>query len=638
MMTNQLPFKLVRAQRYWPSCILNSYRQASDQSVVVTKESRSRSSLKVSKKPCKPPFMKSVFMGIFDREMLVYPELDKEKLGELKKRTEPVESYFKNNVDSKSIALLKMIPNEVLQSLKNLGLFGQMIPFEFGGGDQTATETAFISEVLAKDLNVALMVYSHNFLGAQSLLMYGTNQQKEKYLPGLATGEKVSSFCMSESVSGSDLLVHTTKIVPSDKDPNIYILNGKKKWVINGNCASLFIVTAIVDFKTHIGKTIPLIRILVVDRDSPGVTVSKPQEHLGLDASNICEVHFKDTPVHTDCFIGGETQGFEMCANIVNYGRFTIGATTASLLRNLTHLATDYIVSRKQFEKPLSECELVQHKLADIANCIYVLESMTYHTAAILDNYDNPDCALELAIIKVFSFTEGRRCLDLLMELMGARAYADSEVIQKYFRDFRTMEMFDGSTDVAKLFITLMGLQYAGVTLNETVSKLRFPYEYPSFVIKRMFTHRRQANDNPKLTLNLFEELHPSLTEAANDLEYCVLRLQYAIAVLLSRYGADAVNQQVELMRLGDTAVKVYAMTTVLGRASRSYCIGLPNAESEVKYAVQICDDYKKVVRENINNVVDGLIVTGDVYSFKFGSNIVHHKGYFLEHPLERSF
>lgn len=636
MMTNQLPFKLVRTQRYWPSCSLINYRQASDQSVVVAKESRT--SLKVSKKPCKPPFMKSVFMGIFDREMLVYPELEKDKLGELKRRIEPVESYLKNNVDSKSIALLKMIPNEVLQSLKNLGLFGQMIPLEFGGGDQTATETAFISEVLAKDLNIALMVYSHNFLGVQSLLLYGSNQQKEKYLPGLASGEKVSSFCSSESVSGSDLLVHTTKIVPSDEDPNIYILNGKKKWVINGNCASLFIVTAKIDFKTHTGKSIPLIRILVVDRDSPGVTVTKPQEHLGLDASNICEVHFKDTPVHTDCFIGGETQGFEMFTNIVNSGRFIIGATTASLLRNLTQIVTDFIVSRKQFEKPLSECELVQYKLANIANCIYVLESMTYHTAAILDNYENPDCALELAIIKVFSFTEGRRCLDLLMELMGSRAYTDSEVIQKYFRDFRTMETFDGNTDVAKLFITLMGLQYAGVSLNETVSKLRFPYEFPSFVIKRIFTQRRQANDNPKLTLNLYEELHPSLMESANDLEYCVLRLQYAIAVLLSRYGADAVNQQVELMRLGDTAVKIYAMTAVLGRASRSYCIGLPNAESEMKYAVQICSEYKKVVRENINNIIDGLVVTGDVYSFKFGSNIIKHKGYFLEHPLERSF
>lgn len=636
MMTNQMPFKLVRAQRYWPCYSLNNYRQASEQSVVVKKGSRT--SLKVSKKPCKPPFMKNVFLGVFDREMLVYPELEKEKLGDLKKRLEPIQSYFKNNVDSKSIALSKMIPNEVLQSLKDLGLFGQMIPLEFGGGDQTATETAFISEVLAKDLNVAVMVYSHNFLGAQSLLMYGTNEQKEKYLPGLASGETVSSFCMSEDCSGSDLLVHKTKIVPSDGDPNVYILNGKKKWVINGNCASLFIVTAITDFRTHTGKFIPLVRILIVDRDSPGVTVTKPQEHLGLNASKVCEVHFKDTPVHTDCFIGGETHGFEMCSKILNYGRFTIGATTASLLRNLTQLVMDFLVSRKQFEKPLAESELVQYKLADIANCIYVLESMTYHTAAILDNYDNPDCALELAIIKVFSFTEGRRCLDLLMELMGGRAYADSEVIQKYFRDFRSMEMFDGTTDIAKLFITSMGLQYAGMTLNETVSKLRFPYEYPSFVLKRLFTQRRQMSDNPKLTLHLYEELHPSLIESANDLEYCVLRLQYAITVLLSRYGADTVNQQVELMRLANIAVKIYAMTCVLGRASRSFCIGLPNAESEMKYAMKICSEYKKVVREDVNNVADGLIVTGDVYSFKFGSNIVKHKGYFLEHPLERSF
>lgn len=637
MITNQLLFKLTRAQHNLPRCwcSLNNIRQASDQSVVVAKESRT--SLKEAKKPSKPPFMKSVFLGVFDKEMLTYPELDKERLIELKKRVEPYNSYFKSNIDPKSISLLRMIPNEVLQSLKNLGLFGQMIPSEYGGCDQTATETAFISEVLAKDLNVALTLYSHNFLGAQSLVMYGNQQQKEKYLPSLASGEKIASWCMSERVSGSDLLANTTTIVPSD-DPDMFILNGSKAWVINGNCASLFIVTAKFDYKTHVGKTVPLIRVLAIDREAPGVTVSKPQGNLGLHASNLCEVHFKDTPVHTDCFIGGELRGFEMCAKILNYGRFTIGAITASMLKNLSRLATEFIVSRKQFEKPLSECEFVQYKLADVAMCIYVLESMTYHTAAILDNYEDPDCALELAIIKVFSFTEGRRCLDVLMELMGGRAFSDSEVIQQYFRDFRTMEMFDGTTDVAKLFISLIGLQYAGATMKETVSKMRFPYEFPTFYLKHLFTHRRQARDNPKLTLNLFEELHPSLTESANNLEYCVLRLHYAITVLFNRYGADTVNQQVELVRLGNTAVKIYAMTTVLGRASRSFCIGLPNAESEVKYAVQLCNNYKEKIQEDLNNVIDGLIVTGDVYSFKFGSNIVKHKGYFLEHPLERSF
>uniref|UniRef100_A0A1B6GAU8 Acyl-CoA dehydrogenase/oxidase N-terminal domain-containing protein n=1 Tax=Cuerna arida TaxID=1464854 RepID=A0A1B6GAU8_9HEMI len=614
----------------------NKIRCFSDQSLVVAK--KTGASLKLAKKPQRPPFMKNVFLGIYDVEMLTYPELDKEALIELRKRVQPCKDYFKNNVDSNALSVLKMVPNELIEGMKNLGLFGQTIPNLYGGSDQGAVESALISEIIAKDLDIALMLYSHNHLSIQTLLLYGNEHQKQKYLPKLASGEWIAAFCMSESVSSSDIVSLKVHIAPSEENPEIFLLNGQKQWVVNGINSNLFIVIARSSLKVHTGGTIPSVRLILVERDAPGVTVVKSHDHIGLNASNISEVHFKDTPVQQDCFIGEEVQGFEMCSQILNSGRYNIGAITTSLLKNMLGLASDFIASRKQFDKSLIECERIQDKVADIATTIYTLESMTYHTASILDQYENPDSSVELAIIKAFSFTEGRRCLDLIMELMGGRAFMISEITQKYFRDFRTMEVFDGTTDIANLYISLNGLQYAGMTMNETVGKLRNPFDYPNFIMKRLFTLRQHTKDNPKLILKLYEQLHPSLKDSANELEYCVLRLQYAVTVIFTRYGTDVVNQQIELMRLADAAIRIYAMTAVLARASRSYCIGLKNAQSEVKYAIKICSAYKRIVQTELNDLISGLVISGDVYSLNFGPEIFRNHGYFLEHPLERSF
>ncbi|XP_054281665.1 complex I assembly factor ACAD9, mitochondrial-like [Macrosteles quadrilineatus] len=625
----------ITGTRAQPICF-NAIRQSSNHSLVAEKDVRT--SLKVNKKPSKPPFMKNVFLGIYDKDMLVYPELDKPRLQELKKRMEPVKSYFKSNVNPEILSSLKIIPNEIRESLKQLGLYGQSIPESYGGSDQTATETAYINEVIGNDIDIALTLYSHNFLATQSILMYGTAQQKEKYLPLLATGELTAAFCMSESISSSDLASLLTTAEPNEDNPDMYLVNGKKLWVINGGIANLFIVLVKYNYKSHHGKMVPLVRLMIVEREYPGITVSPPKEHIGLKASNICEVHFNNTPVPKENFIGNEMQGFEMCTQVLSSGRYNIGAITVTLLKNLLSTACSFVIDRRQFDRQLIDCERIQDKVVEIATRIYTLESMTYLTTGILDTYESADCLLELAIIKIFSFTEGRYALDLIMELMGGRAFLESEIVQKYFKDFRTMEVFDGTTDIAKLMVALLGLQHTGITLHESNKKARFPYDNAGFVFKRFFENRLQIKDEPKLTLGLFEQLHPSLTIAANELEYCVHRLQFAVSVLFERYGSEVVNQQIELMRITDAAVKIYAMTAVLGRSSRSYCLGLRNGETEVKYAMKICSAYKKIVKQEINYLLEGIPSTGDIVSTNYGPDIFRHHGYYLEHPLERTY
>lgn len=630
---NKIVFGLTKVH----SCYFNKIRYYAERPSSVMSVKEGPSALNLTKKPSREPFMKNIFLGEFDLEALVYPELDKEGLQELKKRTDPYKDYFKSNIDSKSIRKLKIIPNEVSQNMKNLNLFGQLIPLQYGGLELTATETACISECLAKDLDVALTLYSHNFLGVQSLLKYGTQKQKDQYLPRLASGEWVAAYASSEKGGGSDLLTSTTELYPSETDSNQLLLNGKKTWVVNGKIANLFIVTALCQFTIHTGDVLPGIRLVIVEKDTPGVTIVNSDESLGLNSSNICDVHFKEVPVSSDCLLGDDVmQGLTMATDLLNSNRYNLGAITVSLLKDLTQIVSDFVANRKQFDKPLRDCEIIHTKFADVAITMYALESMTYHTTLTLDSYEDPDCSLELAIIKIFSFTEGKRCLDVLMDLMGASSFSESETMSKYFRDFRTLEVFDGTTDLAKMYVSMMGLQHAGESLHQNISKLRNPFQYPGEVFKRMFKLRGQMVDNPKLTLNLFEQLHPSLTLSANNLEYCVLRFNYAVSCLLMRHGVDATNQQVDLIRLADAATKIYAMTCVLARSSRAYCIGLRNAETELRYAIELCDRYRGLVKRDLDDVINGELV--DMPFLKAGPDIINHHGYFLEHPLERSF
>lgn len=619
------------------SCYFNKVRYYAEKPSSVMSAKEGPSALNLTKKPSRGPFMKNIFLGEFDLEALVYPELDKEGLQELKKRTAPYKDYFKSNVDPKSISKLKIIPNELSQGIRNLSLFGQLIPAQYGGLELTATETANISECLAKDLDVALTLYSHNFHAVKSLLMYGTQQQKDRYLPRLASGEWIAAYASSEKGGGSDLLTSTTELYPSETDSNQLLLNGKKIWIVNGKIANLFVVTALCQFTTHAGDVLPAIRLVIVEKDTPGVTIVNSDESLGLNSSNICDVHFNEVPVGSDCLLGDDVmQGLSMATDILNSERYNIGAITVSLLKDMTKTVSEFIANRKQFEKPLRDCEIIHTKFADVATTIYALESMTYQTTLTLDSYEDPDCSLELAIIKIFSFTEGKRCLEILVDLMGAKSFSESETVSKYFRDFRTLEVFDGTTDLAKMYVSMMGLQHAGVTMQENISKLRNPFNYPGAVFKRMIKLRGQIADNPKLTLKLFEQLHPSLTFSANALEYCVLRFNYAVSNLLMRHGADAINQQTDLIRLADAATKIYAMTCALGRASRAYCIGLRNAETELRYAIELCDRYKEVVKRDLNDVVNGELI--DMPFLKAGPDVINRHGYFLEHPLERSF
>ncbi|XP_071440547.1 complex I assembly factor ACAD9, mitochondrial-like [Hetaerina americana] len=589
------------------------------------------------KKPPKSPFVKNLFLGKFDPEFLTYPEvLNNEELQNLDEMISPLEKFF-NQVNSQEIDKSSNIPEETLSAVKELGLFGQQIPTEYGGLGLTATEYARFAEITALDGSIAVTLAAHQAIGLKGILIAGNKEQKEKYLPRLASGELIAAYCLTEPGSGSDAASIKTKATLSS-DGKTWILNGNKIWITNGGIASVFTVFAKTEVTNEQGKIEEKITAFIVERNFGGVTSGKPEDKLGIRGSNTCEVHFDNTPIPVENVLGKPGEGFKLAMNILNSGRFSMGSSSAGVLKKLMQITAEHAISRKQFGHQLKDFGLIQEKFAKIACQIYAMESMAYLTAGIIDEYENPDIAAEAAIVKVFSSENSWQAGSEFLQIWGGLGYMKSIPCERYLRDSRITMIFEGTNEILRLFIALMGLQHAGLELREIVKKLRNPMMNPGVVFKKLWERRSQNSDKPKLNLGLDYELHPSLKIAAKNLEYCVMRLKYAVEIALEKYGRDISNEQMELQRLANVAIDIYAMTAVLSRASRSYCIGLRNADEEILMAVTFCSDALKRVKANITEMINGPYYSSDSNYKKIASKIFESHGYFAEHPLKRNF
>lgn len=621
---------------YLPPVVVQNYSHSVTQEVVpdVSKTAEPQS---VKKKQQKSAFVKNLFLGKFDHDVLTYPEvLDKERLQTLSELVAPIERFF-SEVDSKKIDATGHIPQQTIDQLKDFGLFGQQIPQEYGGLGLNATEYARLGEVTAIDGSIAVTLAAHQAIGLKGILIAGNEEQKRRYLPRLATGEWIAAFCLTEAGSGSDAASIQTRAQLSD-DKKTWILNGRKTWISNGGFANLFTVFAKTEKADHMGGKRDVVTAFIVERDFDGVTNGKPEDKLGIRGSNTCEVNFENTPVPAENVLGEAGDGFKIAMNILNSGRFSMGSSSAGVLKKLIGWTAEYAINRQQFGKPLTEFELIQEKFAKITCLTYAMESMAYLTAGMIDTYENPDCAVEAAMVKVFSSEGCWYGVSECLQILGGIGYMKDYPYERILRDARITMIFEGTNEILRIFIALMGIQHAGVELQEIVKKLRNPLMNPNFLIYKVWQRRRHVNDSPKLNLGLDGYLHPSLQSAAKLLEYCVLRLQYGVEIALSRHGQSIIDQQMLLKRLADVAIDIYAMTAVLGRASRSYCIGLQNSAEEINLAHTFCNDAHSRVKRNILDVENGPVINNDNNYKEVAKQVFKSRGYFAKHPLARNY
>ncbi|XP_045760203.1 complex I assembly factor ACAD9, mitochondrial isoform X1 [Mirounga angustirostris] len=418
-------------------------------------------------------FAKELFLGkIEKKEVFPFPEVSQDELNEINQFVGPVEKFFTEEVDSERIDREGKIPKETLEKLKSLGLFGLQVPEEYGGLGLSNTMYARLGEIVGLDASIAVTLAAHQAIGLKGIILAGTKEQKAKYLPKLASGEHIAAFCLTEPSSGSDAASIKSRATLSE-DKKHYILNGSKVWITNGGLANIFTVFAKTEVVDSDSSVKDKITAFIVERAFGGVTNGKPEDKLGIRGSNTCEVHFENTKVPIENVLGEVGGGFKVAMNILNSGRFSMGSTVAGMLKKLIEMTAAYACTRKQFNKNLSEFGLIQEKFALMAQKAYVMESMAYLTAGMLDQPGFPDCSIEAAMVKVFSSEGAWQCVSEALQILGGSGYVKDYPYERFLRDSRILLIFEGTNEILRMYIALTGLQHAGRILTARIKELK---------------------------------------------------------------------------------------------------------------------------------------------------------------------
>ncbi|XP_078270079.1 complex I assembly factor ACAD9, mitochondrial [Rhinoraja longicauda] len=582
-------------------------------------------------------YAKDMFLGkINQHEVFPYPEVSKEELEEINQLVAPVERFFNEDVDSKNIDLEAKIPTETMKGLKELGLFGQQIPEEYGGLGLSNTMYARLGEITSLDGSIAVTLAAHQAIGLKGILIVGNDEQKANYLPKLATGEHVAAFCLTEPGSGSDAASIQTRAKLSE-DGQHYVLNGSKIWISNGGIADIFTVFARTEVVDKDGTTKDKITAFVVERKFGGVTNGKPEDKLGIRGSNTCELHFENTKVPVENVLGEVGGGFKVAMKILNSGRFSMGSASAGMIKKLIELTAAYADTRKQFDRKLSEFGLIQEKFALMALQAYVMESMAYLTAGMMDRPGEPDCSLEAAMVKIFSSEGAWTCISEALQILGGLGYIKDYPYERYLRDSRILQIFEGTNEILRMYVGLTGLQHAGKILTGKIKEMK----KGNIGVVLAILGKKLGGPFTKVDYGLTGKngvVHPSLEASAKKMEENVHFFGTTVENLLYRFGKTIVEEQLVVKKVSDILINLYAMTAVISRASRSISIGLRNHDHEILLANTFCSEayfqnnflLMKLQKNSPENLDDNIK--------KIAQEVLDKREYICSHPLDRTF
>lgn len=342
------------------------------------------------------------------------------------------------------------IPGEVVDEMRALGLFGLSIPEEYGGLGLNMSEEVQVAFRLGRTSPAfRSMIGTNNGIGSQGILIDGTPEQKARYLPRLATGEIVGSFCLTEPEAGSDAgSLRTT----ARRDGNdAFVISGTKRYITNAPWAGLFTVFARTDLASKDGRGVSA---FLVEADAPGITLGAPDKKMGQKGAQTCDVIFEDVRVSPDAIIGGpgkEGQGFKTAMKVLDRGRLHISAVCVGVAERLIDDALRYAIERKQFGQPIAEFQLVQAMLADSKTEAYASRCMVEETARRKDADAN--VSTEASCCKMFASEMVGRVADRAVQIHGGAGYIADYGVERFYRDVRLFRLYEGTTQIQQLVI-----------------------------------------------------------------------------------------------------------------------------------------------------------------------------------------
>jgi butyryl-CoA dehydrogenase len=444
---------------------------------------------------------------------------------------------------------------ELLKKAAEQGLTNADIPAEYGGADMDKVSSAIISDFMSKYGSFMVTLGAHSGIGTLPIVFFGTEEQKKKYLPKLATAEIVGAYALSESTSGSDAMNARTRAVLSP-DGKHYILNGEKTWITNAHFADLFTVFAKIDGEKFTA--------FLVEKDFPGFSVGAEEKKLGIRGSSTAPLILNDCKVPVENVLGEIGKGHVIAFNILNVGRFKLGASCIGGARSSLTSAISYAKERKAFSKTIADFGLVREKLAQMAVGIFAGESMVYRTVGMMDTAlgltdKSPEAirkaieeyAVECSIIKVWASEMLDFVVDETVQIYGGYGFVEEYPAERPYRDSRVNRIFEGTNEINRMIIT-------------------------GWLLKRAMSGQLPLLPAIKKTMDevmggpSFEELEGTLA-AEQKIVSNAKKLSMLVAGAASQKYMQKLADQQEIMgAIADMVIETFAMDSCVLRARKS--------------------------------------------------------------------
>ena len=513
-------------------------------------------------------FMRSLCAGEIEEEVLFpYPTLDGDERETLTAVVDAVDSVLEGHAeDFRSWDVAGEMPADFIQELREFGLFGLVIPEAQGGMDfGSMAYSRTVQQVARHDASVAVTIGAHSSIGMRGLKLYGTEEQRERFYPALASGEMIAAFCLTEAGAGSDAASVTTRA--EEKDDH-FLLNGSKIWVTNGGIADFFTVFA----KTGDAEARSKLSAFIVTRDMSGVSVGAHEDKMGIRASSTCTVYFEDVKVPKENLLGPLHGGFKVAMNILNNGRSGLAGGCVGGMKTLIALAAGHATERHQFGQPIGSFGLIKQKIGHMVVDCYATESAVGVIAALADRgYE--DFSIEAAITKVFASEALWRSADEALQTAGGTGFMREYPYERVVRDCRINRIYEGANEVLRLFIALSALNDVGQRLKEMAGSLRGIFDDPIKGFGLLYEYAKQRAtwatglpvSNPRMS-----KAHVALRAEADIFEDTARNLAAMTDRLLRKHGKGIIGKQFATRRLADVMIDLFVLGCVISRVTAS--------------------------------------------------------------------
>jgi alkylation response protein AidB-like acyl-CoA dehydrogenase len=574
-----------------------------------------------------PGFLKEMFLGNF-RLDLIHPFPQPEERPEFRKFFDEMKAFLRDEVDSAEIDRTGEYPPHVIDRLRAMGAFGMKIPTEYGGLGFTQVEYDRVMKLLGTaDANLTALLSAHQSIGVpQPLKIFGTEEQKKKFLPRLARGA-ISAFALTERDVGSDPARLATTAVP---DGDHYVLNGRKLWCTNGTIAELIVVMAL-------NPETKKISALIVEMNAPGVVVEHRCRFMGLKALANAELRFDNVRVPKENLIGREGEGLKIALITLNTGRLALPAGCVGASKLMLEISRTWSNARVQWGMAVGRHEAVAHKIADMAATTFAMESVADLASALADRKDY-DIRIEAAAAKEYGSEQGWRLVDETMQIRGGRGYETEHSlaargekpigVERAMRDSRINRIFEGSTEIMHLFIAREAvdkhLKVAGALVNPKASagqKLAALPAIAAFYATWYPTRYLGWGRWPR-----YGEFGPLATHL-RFAERSTRRLARAIFHGMVVHQAGLERRQGFLGRIVKIGIELFAITAAVSRAHTMALARHEHADQAAELADLFCRDARRRVRRWFTD----LWLNDDRRKYNVARNVLDSRHIWLE-------